>query len=256
LRKFNRGGEKMKKLMVLLAGLGFLLIAGGFEKTSAQERQIVYRVDTLGQGQVIIRQPVGVKAKTEKSFIYAEPDPVNPGKIAGEIMGGGVAATLGGILGAGLGYAVTYNGNRSEWFNTSGVPGAVIGYAIASNIGCALGVYLIGNSGNEKGSFSNTLGGSITGSLVGGGLVYLLYKGNHGESQGSPTLYYFIAAAAQTTGAVIGFNHSRKKKVEAPTGALLNLDDERLSLSFPQVNLSDDSKSPSSYKINFFQAKF
>jgi hypothetical protein len=98
------------------------------------------------------------------------------------------------------------------------------------------------------------LGGSLTGSLVGGGLVFLLYKANHGE--GSPAPYFFIAAVAQTTGAVIGFNHSRKKKVEAPSGVLLNLNDGRLSMAFPQVNLSSDSKSSSSYKVNLFQAKW
>lgn len=203
---------------------------------------------------MIMRQPVEVKAETEKGLIYAEPDPVQPGKIAGEIMVGGVAATLGGILGAGLGYAVTYNGNRNEWFNTSGAPGAVVGYAIASNLGCALGVYLIGNSGNEKGSFSATLGGSITGSLVGGGLVFLLYKANHGKGSSAP--YFFVAAVAQTTGAVIGFNSSRKKKVEAPSSALFNLDNGRLSLAFPQVNLSNANFSASSYKVNLFQAKW
>jgi hypothetical protein len=246
----------MKKAICLLTGLGLglILLAGAPEKSLAQAESVVFRTDTLEGGQVIIRQPVEIKAEPAKGFIYAEPDPVKPEKIAGEIFVGGGAALLLGVLGAGLGYAMTYNGNRDEWFNTSGVPGAVVGYAITSNIGCALGVYLIGNSGNEKGSFSATLGGSLTGSLVGGGLVFLLYKANHGE--GSPAPYFFIAAVAQTTGAVIGFNHSRKKKVEAPSGALLNLDNGRLSLSFPKVNLSTDSKSSSSYKVNLFQAKF
>lgn len=246
----------MKKLTVFIAGLelGLILLAGAPEKSLAQVESVVFRTDTLGGGQVIVRQPLVVKAATEKSFIYAKPDPVQSGKIAGEVFAGGGAALLFGALGAGLGYTITYNGNRDQWINTSGVPGAVVGYAITSNLGCALGVYLIGNSGNEKGSFGAALGGSITGSLVGGGLVLLLYKANHNE--GSPALYYFLAAAAQTTGAVIGFNHSRKKKVETTPGALLNLDNGRLSLSFPQVNLSSDSKSSSSYKVNLFQAKF
>jgi len=246
----------MKKIMVFITGLGlgFILIIGGSEKSAAQVESVAFRTDTLNGGQIIIRQPVVVKAETEKGIIYAEPDPVKPEKIAGEVFVGGGTALLLGVLGAGLGYAMTYNGNRDEWFNTSGVPGAVVGYAITSNIGCALGVYLIGNSGNEKGSFSATLGGSLTGSLVGGGLVFLLYKANHNE--GSPAPYFFIAAVAQTTGAVIGFNHSRKKKVEAPSGALLNLDNGRLSLAFPQVDLSTDSKSSSSYRLNLFQAKF
>lgn len=246
----------MKKITVLLArlGLGLILLAGAPEKSLAQVESVVLRTDTLKGSEVIFRQPVEVRAESAKGFIYAEPDPVRPEKIAGEVFAGGGAALLLGVLGAGLGYTITYNGNRGEWFNTSGVPGAVVGYAIASNIGSALGVYLIGNSGNEKGSFSATLGGSITGSLVGGGLVFLLYKANHNEGSSAP--YFFIAAVAQTTGAVIGFNHSRKKKVEAPSGALLNLDNGRLSLDFPKVDLSTDSRSSSSYKLNLFQAKW
>jgi len=246
----------MKKLTVLLAGLGLglILLAGAPEKCSAQAESVVFRTDTLEGGQVIIRQPVVVKAATGKSFNYAEPDPVQSGKIVGEVFAGGGAALLLGVLGARLGYAMTYNVNRDQWVNTSGVPGAVVGYAVTSNLGCALGVYLIGNSGDEKGSFSAALGGSITGSLVGGVLVFLLSKANHNE--GSPAPYFFIAAAAQTTGAVIGFNHSRKKKAEAPSGALLNLNDGRLSMAFPQVNFITDSKSSRSFKVNLFHAKF
>jgi uncharacterized protein YcfJ len=103
----------MKKLTVLLAGLGLLLIAGGFEKALAQEKQITYRVDTLAQGQVIIRQPmeIEVEAKPTKNYIFLKPDPVQPGKIAGEVLAGGMGAALGGILGAGIGYGMTHNEN-------------------------------------------------------------------------------------------------------------------------------------------------
>jgi hypothetical protein len=139
--------------------------------------------------------------------------------------------------------------------NFSGVIGGVVGYGIVSNVGCALGVYLIGNSGNEKGSFSSALGGSVVGTLVGGGLAYLMAQSNKNADGISPA-YAILVIGGQVTGAVIGFNHSRKKKVEAPTSSLSNLDNGRLSLSFPQVNLSTDSKISSSYRVNLFQAKF
>ncbi len=246
----------MKKLTVLLVGLGLSLasLVGMAQKCYAQSEPVVFQTDTLDEGAVIIRQPVVAKTEPEKSFVFAKPDPVDPGKIVGEAFAGSSGALLFGVLGAGLGYALTFDRNRGDWFNMSGVPGAVVGYALTSNLGCALGVYLIGNSGGEKGSFGAALGGSITGSLVGGGLVLLLYKANHNAE--SPALYYFIAAAAQTTGAVIGFNHSRKKKVQVPLGSLLNLKDGKLSLAIPKVKLLTESKRLTGYKLNLFQAKF
>jgi hypothetical protein len=62
--------------------------------------------------------------------------------------------------------------------------------------------------------------------------------------------------AAQAGGATLGFNASRKRRVEAPSGALLNLDEGKLALAFPQLNLSQDSSNPSEYKVNLLQANF
>ncbi|MCJ7497808.1 MAG: hypothetical protein MUO78_06710, partial [candidate division Zixibacteria bacterium] len=79
----------MKNLTILLTGfgLGLILVACGFEKSSAEEKGIASQIDTLLGGQVIISQPVEVEAK--RNFIYIEPGPVKPDKIAGEIFAGG-----------------------------------------------------------------------------------------------------------------------------------------------------------------------
>lgn len=241
----------MKKLTILLAGfgLGFILAASEFENLSAAEKGIDSHIDTLLGGQVIINQPVEMEAK--RNFIYIEPGPVKSDKIAGEIFAGGAGALLGGVLGAGIGYSLTYKENEGDWFNLSGVPGAVVGYTIASNLGCALGVYLIGNSGDEKGSFGDAFGGSLVGSLLGGGLAYLVAK-TEKDVDGIPYRYAIFVVAGQATGAIIGFNHSRKKKAEIPSEGLLNINDGKLSLAFPQVDISKDSH----YKVNLFQVKF
>lgn len=241
----------MKNLTVLLAGfgLGLILAVCEFENSSAVEKGIDSHIDTLLDGQVMVRQPIEEKAK--KNFILVEPGPVKSDKVVGEIFAGGAGSLLVGVLGAGIGYSLTYNENEGDWFNLSGLPGAVIGYAIASNLGCALGVYLIGNSGDEKGSFGDAFGGSLVGSLLGGGLSYLIAQTNK-DTDGIPYEYAVFVVGGQVTGAIIGFNHSRKKKAEIPSEGLLNINGGKLSLAFPQVDISKDSD----YKVNLFQAKF
>jgi len=241
----------MKNLTVLLAGfgLGLILAVCEFENSSAVEKGIDSHIDTLLDGQVIVRQPIEEKAK--KNFILVEPGPVKSDKVVGEIFAGGAGSLLVGVLGAGIGYSLTYNENEGDWFNLSGLPGAVIGYAIASNLGCALGVYLIGNSGDEKGSFGDAFGGSLVGSLLGGGLSYLIAQTDK-DTDGIPYEYAVFVVGGQVTGAIIGFNHSRKKKAEIPSEGLLNINGGKLSLAFPQVDISKDSD----YKVNLFQAKF
>ena len=241
----------MKKLSVFLTGLwiSLILITGSFETSLAEGNRTASQIDTLLDGQVIVRQPIEEKAK--KNFILVEPGPVKSDKVVGEIFAGGAGALLGGVLGAGIGYSLTYKENEGDWFNLSGVPGAVVGYAIASNLGCALGVYLIGNSGDEKASFGDAFGGSVAGSLLGGGLAYLIAQTDK-EADGISYEYAVFIVAGQATGAIIGFNHSRKKKAEIPSEGLLNINDGKLSLAFPQVDISKDSD----YKVNLFQVKF
>jgi hypothetical protein len=243
--------EKMKKLSAFLTGLwiSLILITGSFEISLAKGNRAVSQIDTLLGVQVIINQPVEMEAK--RNFIYIEPGPVKSDKIAGEIFAGGAGALLGGVLGAGIGYSLTYKENEGDWFNLSGVPGAVVGYTIASNLGCALGVYLIGNSGDEKGSFGDAFGGSVAGSLLGGGLAYLIAQTDK-EADGISYEYAVFVVAGQATGAIIGFNHSRKKKAKIPSEGLLNINSGKLSLAFPQVDISKDSD----YKVNLFQVKF
>jgi hypothetical protein len=240
----------MKKLIVFLTGLwmGLILIGGSFKISLAEGNKVTSQIDTLWSGQVIISQPVEMEAK--RNFVYIEPGPVKSDKIAGEIFAGGAGALLGGVLGVGMGYSLTYKENEGDWFNLSGVPGAVVGYTVFSNLGCALGVYLIGNSGDEKGSYGDTFGGSVVGSLLGGGLAYLIAKTDK-KVDGIPYEYAVFVVGGQVTGAIIGFNHSRRKKIEASSGALLNLNDGKLCLSFPQVNFHSNN-----YKVNLFQTNF
>lgn len=102
-------------------------------------------------------------APCEEKESEAEKPPSHNGRIVGELLAGGtggVAVVIAGMqLGALIGSVV---GDRDK--------GAYIGFIIGSigyPLGNAMGVYLVGNLGNETGSFSATLKGSILGTLVG-----------------------------------------------------------------------------------------
>jgi len=244
----------MKKLMVLLAGLGLglILAATCFENSLAEERVFtsgkgVYSGDSLSV--------LSLKQRAERNFQYLKPGPAKPLKVVGEFLSGGAGAVLGGAIGGGIGYYITKQ-ERGDGavLDFSGLEGAGIGYLIASPFACALGVYIIGNIGEDKGSYPATLGGSIVGTLLGLGIISSMVKGEGPDEPAVPAFVLFTVA--QAAGATAGFNLFRKKKVEASSGAMLSLNNGKLSLTFPQVNLSTDSKRSSSYKVNLFQAKF
>jgi hypothetical protein len=243
--------EEMKKLMVFLMGLGLglVLIAGGFETSQAQEKSSVFQKTTLSNDSLRV-QPLQERVNNNSN--YLKPPPVKPMKVAGEVLLGGLGALLGGIAVGIIGFNITYDEENDDWMNFSGWTGAIAGYVVGSNLGSAAGVYLIGNSGGEKGSYRTTLVGSFAGTLVGGVTAIALLKD---DDEG--TLPFAVFTSAQVTGATIGFNLSRKgKKIDAYSEALLNLNDGKLAFAFPQVDVYPDSFGSGKYKVNLFQARF
>ncbi|HVP36328.1 MAG TPA: hypothetical protein VMT04_04980 [Terriglobales bacterium] len=245
----------MKKLTVLLAGvvLSLNLVLMSFNITTAEEK------DTTNQdGTLSTKAENSFSADELIKYHHLTPDltqrraPVKPEMVMGELLLGAGGAIGLGLAGAGLGYKVTYNESEGDFLNFSGLGGAIVGYVIASNLGCALGVYLIGSSGEDRGSFGATLGGSAMGMLLGGGLALAISRGDK-SADDSPLPYIAILTASQATGAIIAFNATREKKEEKKTGALLNLNKGKLSLAFPEISIHKNS---SSYKFNLFQANF
>ena len=242
----------MKNLTVLLAGfgLGLILIAGSFEGSRAEEKGLVLLKDTLLSSSLIKKQ--AEQERIKKNFIYQKPGPANSLKVSGEFLLGGAGAILAGVAGGLAGYGMAHDESEGDlMFDESGGYGIIIGYLITSNLGCALGVYLIGNIGDDKGSFVSALGGSAAGTLAGMGLSYLLLKSTEHNEMTVPVFAAFTAA--QATGATLVFNLSRKKKVEVSSGALLNLNDGKLSLAFPQGDFSKDTFGSKNYNVNLFQ---
>lgn len=239
----------MKRLMVLWVGFGLILLAGGFESSLAEETDLALQTYTQSIDSL---RTESLKEWAEKNFAYVKPGPADPGKVCGELLLGGFGSVIFGAVGAHIGYSTTYDGGDG-FLNFSGLPGAIAGYLIASNVGCATGVGLVGNSGGEKGSYFAAFGGSLAGTLVGGLCAFSLLAGSDGDASWAS---FFVFTAAQAGGATLCFNQTRKKKVEVSGEALLNLQGGKLALAFPQVNISQDSFKSSNYRVNLFQGKF
>lgn len=239
----------MKKLMVLLAGFGVILLAVGVENSLAQDSQSVFSKRALSDDSL---RALSSQAKAKTHFIYVDPGPAKPGKVAGEFLAGGFGSVVFGAVGVRVGYSMTYDGGDG-FLNFSGLPGAIAGYLVFSNLGCAAGVTLVGNTGGEKGSYFAAFGGSCLGTLTGGLLAMSILRASDDDSALGA---FLLLTAAQSGTATLLFNQTRKRKMEAPSGALLNLYKDQLSLAPPQVNVSQDTPGSLEYRISLFQANF
>lgn len=242
----------MKKIIAYVIGVSLVWTLGSPVTSSGQEKSAA---DSQVIGTVVFK-PLP-EARIKDGAVYLKPGPLKPGKVAGEFLLGGVGVALFGLAGGSIGSGVAHSEN-SDGFGVPDVGASLapaLGYLLGSNLGCALGVYLIGNSGGETGSFAATFGGSLAGGLLTGGLAVAIAQANKNNHISSPALV-IATAVGQTAGAVLAFNSTRKKRVQVLSGALLNLDEGKLAVSFPQVNICPGSKSSSGYKVNLFQAKF
>ncbi|MCH8837328.1 MAG: PEGA domain-containing protein [Candidatus Marinimicrobia bacterium] len=144
--------------------------------------------------------------------------PLNRGRIAGEILGGVVAGVIFayGLLGADP--------------NPSDVLLAEDAIIFGSFFGSPLGVYLVGNLGNQTGSLDLTMPGSLFG-LLGIVVLFVVYD----IELVLPIEHALLIGPS--IGATIGFNLDRRYKnpsVEVETG-LINLRDGRMSLAAPLI---------------------
>lgn len=241
----------MKKLTVLLAGFGVILLAGCWQNSTAQVRGSILAVVPQ---ETDSSETLSLEERAEKNFAYVKGGPADPGKVTGEFLVGGFGAVVGGVVLARKGFSIGSEGSGGfGCCNERGMIGALIGYLVGSNVGCATGVYLVGNSGGEKGSYWAGLGGSLLGTMFGGLCASVIARDPDDESGALPLL---VLSAAQAGGATLCFNATRKQKVELPSGAMLNLKDGSFALAFPQVNVSQDASNSNCFEVSFFEASF
>jgi len=131
--------------------------------------------------------------------LFAETKPpLSAGRIAGEILVGGIGGTAGVLVPISWGHSKSTNDEFGCYFFMSGCIVSIT-YPLAS----AIGVYLVGNIGDESGSFFATLAGSFLGGLV--GMITWAWSLEHEDWQ--TVIPGFFAAPL---GATIGFNLTRK----------------------------------------------
>jgi hypothetical protein len=157
--------------------------------------------------------------------------PLSAMRIINEILSGGIAGTF---LGAGGGYLgmvlelVIYH----KCVHLC-LAGALVG-CISGN---TLGVYTVGNSGNETGSILATLGGSILG--IGAGIAAGVIVAHISETVASVSFLSIPSIGA--IGATIGFNLTRRyKSPPASEAALINLSDGQMILALPTIYFRPD----------------
>ncbi|UCH96876.1 MAG: hypothetical protein JSV88_08500 [Candidatus Aminicenantes bacterium] len=148
---------------------------------------------------------------------------VNGGKLFGEIFLGMLGNVGGGFFGALIGSQVIEDDDEGLFHGR-----AVLGYFTGSTLGSALGVYIIGNSGDAKGSFGSALLGSLLGECAAIAVLLL-------TRDGTAALISFIALPP--IGAALLFNSSLKYKSLPLSHALLNFNKGDLKVGIPYVHI-------------------
>jgi hypothetical protein len=166
----------------------------------------------------------GMASMSNQAQINDKPR-VSTGKLIGEIFLGMVGNVAGGYAGALIGYQVSKE-NDGEWFD--GFGGTLLGYFSGSTFGSALGVYIIGDSGNARGSF----GSALLGSLLGEGAAILVSLAMKNDTV---TIISFIALPP--IGAALLFNSSLQYKSLPVSQALLNFNRGDFKIGTPYVHI-------------------
>ena len=174
---------------------------------------------------ILSRTRSGIKEKTNdgQAIVFNKP-PLSEVKVFGEFIAGSVLGTALGLGAAHVGTRITYNG---RWF--SDLPGAIIGFALAYPLGCALGVYSVGNIGSTTGSFASALSAAYGGLFVGAIGAYAINRVSRSAS-------ILVVLATPPLLATFAFNKSRRFKHQPATSvSLLNSKDGKMHLGLPAI---------------------
>ena len=179
--------------------------------------------------------------------------PLNTGKVAGELLAGCVLGSIAGIGGAYLGASISILDTGRSFGDI--IASAGLGMMAAYPLGCALGVYLVGNLGNETGSFGSALLGAYGGMVVWGGSAIALNK----LSPTSSTVASLAFLVIPPLFATLAFNKSRRyKNPQAVSASLLNFRDGKMDIGFPAIRVlpSAPGSSKLDWEVNLASVEF
>lgn len=201
-----------------LVGLGIDFKSGSLYKLTPKQIQV-----RLADGSIL---PEYYKILPEYYNSFWNIPPLNRKKIAGEILAGDIGGFIGFVGSFRLGMAV---------FGEEGWILAAYLAMVGGPIGASFGVYLVGNLGNETGSFNSTMRGSFAGYVGIVGLSLLIPLINDEPANFIP----YLALTLTSVGATIGFNRTRRYKItttESETG-LINFRNGRMAFAVPTVSI-------------------
>lgn len=157
-----------------------------------------------------------------------EKPPLRGGRIAGEFGAGVGGGILAGGIGSVIGYAVTSPGEGGFGGLFRKFAGGMLGFIIGYPIGSSIGVYLVGNMGNETGSYWATLLGCIGGVVASIPIIRIEDCPNG--------IRWVTVLSFPVAGEVIGFNLTRRYKSPPNSRtAFINFKDRQIRLATPAI---------------------
>jgi len=149
-------------------------------------------------------------SQPQNQRLYLAPGPLKPGKVVVEYLSGSLFSLFGGFMGGAVGSNLVRHDSETDDNSDFGqIFVVLLGYMTGSAIGSTFGVCIGGNSGGEHGSTWGTLAGSVIGTAAGLGLASAVAQNDYDNFVPAFTVY----TLTQVSGAVLGFNLSRKKVV-------------------------------------------
>jgi len=189
----------------------------------------------------------------ERKEQNSEKPPLSKKRIVNEILAGGGLGVVGGLAvglaGAGIGSLLA--GDDEEDIGL--IAGFFIGASIGYSIGSAFGVYIVGDTGDETGSFIATLGGGLLGGALSCAVILSRIL------PGKPLLDYVFFFAAPPILACIGFNMTRRyKSSPSSESGLLNFREGQINLGIPMVYFQSDpfAKRALAMNVNLISVEF
>jgi hypothetical protein len=188
-----------------------------FPVTAQQVERIRNHIEP--HSEMIVETPLRSRSSSSKVPVI---------KILGEFFVGGIGGIAGSFVLALIGAATIGPHNGED----PGLYGAIAGTIVGSTFGSSMGVYLIGNRRDERGSYWATLLGSTVGTVI-----FLALSQDPDDAN-----FWIALYALPALGGTIGFNESRRHKMHPATSrAIINFKHGEIRAAFPEIYFTSDA---------------
>ena len=238
----------MSRTTITAALLTLAFAFAGYAQEVDREILLSYQAPMLLQSSDQT-QLLGTTDVESRELRHRKPPP-SVGRIAGEIAVGEVGGWVG-IIPVFWVIQLFDDPERDDVFKYPylALPTILLTMVAGPSLGSSCGVYLVGNIGNETGSFLRTLGVSAGVAAIG---VLSIFGGAEPG--------FLLLALGPPIGATIGFNRTRRydsPPAESET-ALINVRDGQMSFAIPRVYFRPDSfgRGNLSQSVDLVQIRF